>query len=44
MRNIEFWVQGNYKKEGKPDALERTIILQKISRDLRMIDLLVDIV
>ena len=44
MKNIEYWIQGNYKRDVKTDLIERTVILQKISRDLRMIDILVDIV
>jgi len=43
IKNIKLWIEGNYYKI-KSSTIDITLTLQKIARDLRLIDLLVDIV
>jgi len=43
IKNIKLWIEGNYCKI-KSSTIDITLTLQKIARDLRLIDLLVDIV
>jgi len=43
MKNIKVWIEGNYK-ENNENIFDKVLTLQKIARDLRLIDILVDIV
>jgi len=43
IKNIKSWIEGNYYKI-QSSSIDSTLTLQKIARDLRLIDLLVDIV
>jgi len=43
IKNIKSWIEGNYYKI-QSSSIDSTLTLQKIARDLRLIDILVDIV